>query len=93
MTVLSQFGWILTKWGKDMVSVMVLTVLIVIAIYIYMHHAAKRNRAADIDSVKAYHKNYKRDMTRKKSSGTDGAYRTYVTKYNNSEDYRERNGL
>lgn len=76
-----------------MLSAIILTVIIVIAIYLYMHHAAKRNRAADIDSVKAYHENYKRDRNRKKTSGTGDAYRTYVTKYNSTEDYRERKGL
>ena len=77
-----------------MVGVIILTAIIVIAIYFYMHHAAKRNRTrtADMDFVKTYHENYKRDRTRKNIQKTDNAYRTYVTKYNSSEDYRERGG-
>ena len=76
-----------------MTGAIILTVIIVIAIYFYMRHAAKRNRAADINSIKTYHENYKRGSTRKKTSGTDTAYRTYVTKYNSTEDYRERRGM
>ena len=75
-----------------MTGVIIITVVIVIAIYFYMRHAAKRNRAADIDSIKAYHENYKRDRTRRNLNKTDNAYRTYVTKYNSTEDYRERRG-
>lgn len=77
-----------------MTGAIILTVIIVAAIYFYMRHTAKRNRAADIDSVKAYHENYKRDRSRKNIyvSDTSNTYRTYVTKYNSNEDYRERRG-
>lgn len=77
-----------------MIGAIILTVIIVIVIYIYMRHTAKRNRTrtADIDSIKTYHDNYKRDRTRKNIRQTDNAYRTYVTKYNSSVDYREREG-
>ena len=73
---------------------LILTVIIVIIIYIYMYHAAKRRRrrAEDIDFVQSYHENYKRSRTRKNPNSTDGGYRTYVTKYNSTEDYRERRG-
>lgn len=76
-----------------MIGVIILTVIIVIAIYLYMRHASKRKRASDMDFVKSYHDNYKRDRTKKNTQMTDKAYRTYVTKYNSSEDYRERGGL
>lgn len=76
-----------------MIGVIILTVIIVIAIFLYMRHAAKRSRAADMDFVKSYHNNYKRDRTKKNTQMTDNAYRTYVTKYNSTEDYRERKGL
>ena len=78
-----------------MVGVIIITVIIVIAIYFYMNHAAKRSRkrTADMDFIKTYHDNYKRDRTRKNIQKTDNAYRTYVTKYNSSVDYRERGGL
>lgn len=75
-----------------MTGIIILTVIIVIAIYFYMRHAAKRNRAEDMDFVKSYHQNYKRDRKRKNVHGTNDGYRTYVTKYNSTEDYRERRG-
>lgn len=76
-----------------MTGVIISTVIIVIAIYFYMRHVSKRNRAADMDFVKSYHDNYKRDRTKKNTHKTDNAYRTYVTKYNSTEDYREPKGL
>lgn len=75
-----------------MTGIIILTVIIVIAIYFYMRHAAKRNRAEDMYFVKSYHQNYKRDRKRKNVHGTNDGYRTYVTKYNSTEDYRERRG-
>lgn len=77
-----------------MTGIMILTVIVVIAIYFYMRHTAKRNLAKDkdMDFVKSYHQNYKRSRTRKNIHGTNDGYRTYVTKYNSTEDYRERRG-
>ena len=78
-----------------MIGTLILTVIIVIAIYLYMHHTAKRRRThvEDIDFVKTYHENYKRSRTRKSAPSTDSGYRTYVTKYNSTEDYRDRRGI
>lgn len=78
-----------------MSGTLILTVIIVIAICLYMRHAAKRRRTRteDIDFVKSYHENYKRSRTRKSAPSTDSGYRTYVTKYNSTEDYRERRGM
>lgn len=78
-----------------MSGALILTVIIVIAIYLYMRHTAKRRRtrSEDIDFVKSYHENYKRGRTRKGPPGTDSGYHTYVTKYNSTEDYRERRGM
>lgn len=78
-----------------MSGTLILTVIIVIAIYLYMRHTAKRRRTRsdDINFVKSYHENYKRSRTRKNPHSTDNSYRTYVTKYNSTEDYRERRGM
>lgn len=78
-----------------MTGLIIITVIIVVAIYFYMRHTAKRSRerTADMDFIKTYHDNYKRDKTRRNIQKTDNAYRTYVTKYNSSEDYRERKGM
>lgn len=79
-------------------SILVITAIIVIAIYIYMRHTFKKRRRAvdEIDTVQYYRENYLKSGPNNKRSGkinqTDG-YRTYVTKYNSTEDYRERKGL
>ena len=80
-------------------GILVITVLIVFAIYIYMRHSAKKRKRAmeEIDTVRYYHENYLRSGSNKKRSpkhiDPDTGYRTYVTKYNSNEDYRERKGL
>lgn len=80
-------------------GILVLTVIIVFAIYIYMRHSSRKRRRAmdEIDTVRYYHENYLRSRSdnRRQSKQIDqqNGYRTYVTKYNSSEDYRERKGL
>lgn len=80
-------------------GIMILTVIIVFAIYIYMRHIfRKRKRAMDeLDTVRYYHENYLKYGSNKKHRprqiDSDNGYRTYVTKYNSTEDFRERNGL
>lgn len=80
-------------------AILILTVIIVFAIYIYMRHTFKKRRRAidEIDTVHYYHENYLRSGANKKRQpkhiDPDNGYRTYVTKYNSTEDYRERNGL
>lgn len=96
-------GICVEKYGgagiKMSVGTLVLTIIIVFAIYFYMRHSSKkRQRAMDeIDTVRYYHENYLKSGRNKKRQTTntdsDNGYRTYVTKYNSSEDYRERKGL
>jgi hypothetical protein len=80
-------------------GILVITVIIVFAIYIYMRHSFKKRKRAveEIDTVRYYHENYLRSSSGKKRSvkhiDQDNGYRTYVTKYNSNEDYRERKGL
>ncbi len=76
-----------------MIHVLLFTALVVLLIFFYMRHSAKRRRSktADIDSVKDFHSSYDRIRTRRDLRDKENAYRPYVTKYNSSEDYRERN--
>ena len=76
-------------------AALILTVIIVITIYIYMRYASKKRRDAmnEIDTVRYYHENYLQSRSDKrrqtKHLDKDNGYRTYVTKYNSTEDYRE----
>lgn len=74
----------------NMTGALILTVIIVIAIYFYMRHSAKRRRAQDIDSIRQYHSQYKRRSPRSTRQTSGQSYRFYITKYNSTEDYRER---
>ena len=75
-----------------MVSVLLFTALIVVLIFFYMRHKAKaRHRdIANIDSVRDYHAAYDRVRTYRNVRDRQSGYQTYVTKYNSTEDYRER---
>lgn len=75
-----------------MVSILLFTALIVVLIFIYMRHKSKirRKGLADIDSIRDYHAAYDRVRTRRNIRDRQNNYQTYVTKYNSSEDYRER---
>ena len=75
-----------------MVSVLLFTALIVVLIFLYMRRKARqnRNRLADINSVRDYHAAYDRIRTHKNVRDRQNNYQTYVTKYNSSEDYREK---
>ena len=75
-----------------MVSVLLFTALIVVLIFFYMRRKAKiRHRdIANIDSVRDYHEAYDRVRTHRNVRDKQSGYRTYVTKYNSTEDYRER---
>lgn len=81
------------------VGTLALTIIIVFAIYFYMRHSSKKRKRAmdEIDTVRYYHENYLRSgqngQRQNKNMNSDNGYRTYVTKYNSSEDYRERKGL
>lgn len=81
------------------IGVLFLTLLIVFAIYFYMRHAAKKRKRAmdEINTVQYYRDNYlKSGSSRQRRTprvDADNGYRTYVTKYNSTEDYRERKGL
>lgn len=75
-----------------MVSVLLFTALVVVLIFFYMLRKAKarRSSSANIDSVKDYHAAYDRVRTHRNVRDKQNNYQRYVTKYNSSEDYRER---
>lgn len=75
-----------------MAGIIILTVILVIIIYFYMRCKSKKNPASDINTVQDYHKAHERIHTRKELRDKQNAYQNYVTKYNSSEDYRERIG-
>lgn len=75
-----------------MIGVFILTAIFVIIIYVYMRHKAKQNKASDINFVRDYHESYRRVRTHRELRSKQNDYQTYVTKYNSSEDYRERRG-
>lgn len=75
-----------------MVSVLLFTALVVVLIFFYMRHKSKQNRRRleDINSVRDYHSSYDRIRTHKDVRDKQNNYQTYVTKYNSTEDYREK---
>lgn len=82
-----------------MVKVFILLGLFIIVVYVYTFIKLKKNRekTKNINSVQDFHDNYqhlitkrrKPDKTRIQQNNSE-YYRKYVTKYNSSEDYREK---
>ncbi len=75
-----------------MAGVFILTAIFLILIYVYLHRRAKQNKSTDINFVRDYHESYHRVRTHQQLRDKQNDYQTYVTKYNSSEDYRERHG-
>lgn len=73
-----------------MVGVFILTVIFVVIIYLYMRRRSKKNPTSEINTIQDYHESYDRIRTRKELRDKENAYQTYITKYNSSEDYREK---
>lgn len=75
-----------------MISVLLFTALVVVLIFFYMTRKSKRDRkkSADLNSVRDYHAAYDRVRTHKNVRDKQNNYQTYVTKYNSTEDYREK---
>lgn len=74
-----------------MYKVIILTAILVIAMYAYSRRKIKQNQKP-IDSIGDYHAARKRLESQRKLRSQQDSYRKYVTKYNSSEDYRERRG-
>lgn len=60
--------------------------------YLFLHRRAKQNRSTDINFVRDYHKSYDRVRTHRELRDKQNGYQPYITKYNSTEDYRERHG-
>ena len=83
---------------NGIIKVGILLLIFVIFVYVYSFRKIKKNKekTKNINSVRDFHNNYQHVMSGKErsnkntqQSGND-YYRRYVTKYNSSEDYREK---
>ena len=84
---------------NGIIKVGILLLIFVIFMYAYSFRKIKKNREKtnNINSVRDFHNNYQHVMSGKERSNNKSAqqsesdyYRRYVTKYNSSEDYREK---
>ncbi len=73
-----------------MSGVFIITILMVIAIYLYMRHKTKQNSSRQINTIQDYHDAYERIRSHRELRDKYNRHQNYVTKYNSSEDYRER---
>lgn len=75
-----------------MFTVILFTLLIAVLIFFYMRHTARKRKkhSAELNSVRDFHASYDRVKTRRELRDRHSGYQTYVTKYNSTEDYRER---
>ena len=75
-----------------MISVLLFTAIVVVLIFVYMRRKARKNseHTQNINSVRDYHASYDRIRSLSELRDKNNGYKTYETKYNSSEDYRER---
>ena len=82
-----------------MVKVFILLGLFVVIVYVYTFVKLKKNRekTRNINSVQDFHSNYRHLITKQQNPDKTRMqqrqseyYKKYVTKYNSSEDYREK---
>ena len=75
-----------------MFSVNHITLLLSVLIYLYISPTTKKRKrhSAELNSVRDFHASYDRIKTRRELRDRHSGYQTYVTKYNSTEDYRER---
>lgn len=78
-----------------MYKVIILLLIFIVFVYVYSYRKLKKakEKTRKIDSVKHFQDTYAHlTGTQNKSYKTDSSqYTKYVTKYNSSEDYREKN--
>lgn len=104
MTVRLQLCWIrmsyrqdLAKWGISMGKVFILIAIFIVIVYVYLYRKMKTNkeRTQNINSVRDFNNSYEHLSGRPKQIKANrfdqnSRYNNYVTKYNSSEDYREK---
>lgn len=82
---------------SGLIKVGILLVIFVVIMYLYSFRKIKINKEKtnNINSVRDFHDNYQhimsgKDRSEQKKQSSGDYYRRYVTKYNSSEDYREK---
>ncbi len=84
---------------NGIIKVGILLLIFVIFMYAYSFRKIKKNKEKtnNMNFVRDFHNNYQHVMSgmersnnKKAQQSGDDYYRRYVTKYNSSEDYREK---
>ncbi len=77
-----------------MAKVFILLGIFILVVYVYSIKKIKatKEKTGKINSVQEFHNNYQYMSAKKqiRKNQTSGDYCKYITKYNSSEDYREK---
>lgn len=75
-----------------MLKVFILLGLFIVFVYVYSFIRIKKNRnkTKNIDSIRDFHDSYKHLINKQIQNEKSNGYNKYITKYNSSEDYREK---
>lgn len=75
-----------------MIKVYVLLGLFIVFVYVYSFIRIKKTRekTKNIDSIRDFHDSYEHLINKQAQKEENENYKRYVTKYNSSEDYREK---
>lgn len=72
---------------------LLVTFLVIVYVYTYIKLKKSREKTKSIDTVKQFHDNYKHLTGVEHPNNINNpktSYNKYITKYNSSEDYREK---
>lgn len=75
-----------------MLKVLILLGIFIVFVYVYSFIKIKKNKekTKNMDSVRDFHDSYKHLINKQTQNERSDGYNKYVTKYNSSEDYREK---
>ncbi len=80
-----------------MFKVFILMGIFIVIVYVYSYIKMKKNKekTRNIDSIRDFNNSYshlrdKKTHTRYNNPNKDSRFNPYITKYNSSEDYREK---
>lgn len=76
----------------EMLKVFVLLGIFIVFIYVYSFIKLKKNRekTKNLNSIQDFHDSYRHLVNKQIPQEKSNSYKKYITKYNSSEDYREK---
>lgn len=71
--------------------IIIIVIAFLILLYVYTYIKYKKRKSQNVNSVDEFHKKYlKENITKKQTATKNTSYTKYITKYNSTLDYIEK---